>query len=322
MGTDHTELILKPKVEDTFEAVATMFDEPLADPSAIPNFLVAQLARQKVTVALSGDGGDELFGGYTRYRKTLSHAGGSPGILQRMLASAALLLPHFTPARNRLINYGRSDWGRYSATVVEPVRIGEGGVARADQPGGAAMIADQLQDRACGELEDDLAAAMMLADVETYLPGDILTKVDRTSMAVSLEARVPLLDFDLVDFSLRIPGKYRVTPGESKRLFRRAVKGIIPDSVLTRPKQGFEIPLGRWFRGPLRHHIEALREPSAELRQFVEVSAVRRLVSEHVIGRRDHSNMLWRLMVLERWLERFSGGSYGSMPAVPDLAAG
>ncbi len=319
LGTDHSELILRPRIEDTFEAIALMFDEPLADPSAIPNFFVAQLARLSVTVALSGDGGDELFGGYSRYRQSIGHEVGDGGGLRHLVSAMGLMLPHIFPGRNWLVDFGRSQWGRYAATVVQPVRLDEGGVGRKDQPGATVFVGDQLLDHISSKLGDDFAAAMMQVDLETYLPGDILTKVDRTSMAVSLEARVPLLDFDLVDFALQIPGKSRVTVNESKRLFRRAIKGIVPESVLSRPKQGFEIPLGRWFRGPLRHRIEALRNLSPELRQYVDASAVRRLVVEHVLGRRDHSNMLWRLMVLDCWLAALKIGRLGHPPTLPQL---
>ncbi|MCU0735721.1 MAG: asparagine synthase C-terminal domain-containing protein, partial [Methylotetracoccus sp.] len=320
LGTDHTELIVRPNVEEIFESIAAMFDEPFADSSAIPTFLVAQLARQSVTVALSGDGGDELFGGYTRYGEVLRHRERAAGGLGRLVSALGLMLPHMFPGRNRLVDLGRSRWGRYAATVVQPVRLNEGGVARADQPGGAVYIADQLRDLVSRDLGDDFAAAMMLADINSYLPGDILTKVDRTSMAVSLEARVPLLDFDLLDFALRIPGELRVTAGESKRLFRRAIKGIVPESVLSRPKQGFEIPIGRWFRGPLRHRIEALRNPSQALLQYVEAGAVRRLVFEHEIGRRDHSAQFWRLIVLDSWLSAVKDGRLGRLPALPSFS--
>ena len=318
-GTDHIELILRPNVEEIFNAITAMFDEPFADSSAIPTFLVAQLARQSVTVALSGDGGDELFGGYTRYREILGQKTGNGGGLRHLLSALGLMTPHIFPGRNRLVDFGRSRWGRYAATVVHAVRLDEGGVASADQPGATVHVADQLRERVCLELGDDFAAAMMQLDLETYLPGDILTKVDRTSMAVSLEARVPLLDFDLVDFALQIPGRWRVTADESKRLFRRAIKAIVPESVLSRPKQGFAIPLDRWFRGPLRHRIEALNQPSPELREYVDTAAVRRLVVEHVIGRRDHSAMLWHLIVLEGWLAALKLGYLGRPPTLPEL---
>ena len=319
LGTEHTDLILSPNVEEMFETIATMFDEPFADSSAIPTFAVAQLARQSVTVALSGDGGDELFGGYSRYRKALGQSGNGGNATGKLLSALGLMLPHVFPGRNRLVDLGRSRWGRYATMVTQPVRVDEGGVARADLPGGAEPIADQLRRWIPVELADDFAAAMMQVDLETYLPGDILTKVDRTSMAVSLEARVPLLDFDLVDFALSIPGSGRVNANESKRLFRRAIKGIAPDSVLSRPKRGFEVPLGLWFRGPLRHRIESLRDPSLELRHYVDLGSVRRLVSEHTIGRRDHSAMLWRLIVLDCWLAALKAGRLGQPPTLPGM---
>jgi len=319
LGTEHTDLILSPNVEEMFETIATMFDEPFADSSAIPTFAVAQLARQSVTVALSGDGGDELFGGYSRYRKALGQSGNGGNATGKLLSALGLMLPHVFPGRNRLVDLGRSRWGRYATMVTQPVRVDEGGVARADLPGAAEPMADQLRRWIPVELADDFAAAMMQVDLETYLPGDILTKVDRTSMAVSLEARVPLLDFDLVDFALSIPGSGRVNANESKRLFRRAIKGIAPDSVLSRPKRGFEVPLGLWFRGALRHRIESLRDPSPELRHYVDLGSVRRLVSEHTIGRRDHSAMLWRLIVLDCWLAALKAGRLGQPPTLPGM---
>ena len=319
LGTEHTELILHPNVEETFEAIALMFDEPVADSSSIPNFLVAQLARNSVTVALSGDGGDELFGGYTRYRQAMGNRGRDPGKLTGMVTALGLMLPHIFPGRNRLIDLGRSKWGRYATTVLEPVRRNEGGVARRDLPGGDVYIEDQLRNRIGADSGDDFAAAIMQFDLETYLPGDILTKVDRTSMAVSLEARVPLLDFELVDFALQIPGPLRVNGNETKRLFRRAIEGIVPRSVLSRPKQGFQIPLARWFRGPLRHRIEALNNPSLELRAYVDVGSIRRLIFEHAMGRRDHSAYLWRLIVLDRWLKGATTGRLGRPPEIPHL---
>lgn len=317
LGTDHTEFILHPNVSEIFETIATMFDEPFADSSAIPTFLVAQLARQSVAVALSGDGGDELFGGYARYGEMLGHMSASAGAFRRLVAALGIMLPHFFPGRNRLVDLGRSRWGRYAATVAQPLRLDEGGVARPDQPGGSIRLGDQLREQVAFRLDDDFAAAMMHVDLETYLPGDILTKVDRITMAVSLEARVPLLDAELVDISLKVPGDWRVTAGESKRLFRRAIRGLVPESVLSRPKQGFELPLGRWFKGPLRDTIEALRVPSKDLQQYVEPRAIRRLMLEHLIGRRDHSAMLWRIMVLDRWLAALHEGRLRRSPTVP-----
>ena len=317
LGTEHTELVVRPDVEQIFENVAAMFDEPFADSSAIPTFLVAQLARESVTVALSGDGGDELFGGYTRYGDTLKRGGGRGGVASRLVSALGLMLPHAFPGRNRLVDLGRSRLGRYATSVVQPVRVDEGGVASAWHPAGRRTVDEQLNRFMSAEESEDFAAAMMRLDLETYLTGDILTKVDRTSMAVSLEARVPLLDFDLVDFALRIPGNLRVTAAESKRLFRQAIRGIVPDFVLARPKRGFAMPLAQWFRGSLRHRIQALRTPTAAIEQYLDVRAVERLVTEHLIGRRDHSLLLWRLIVLDYWLAAFADGRLGRPPLVP-----
>jgi asparagine synthase (glutamine-hydrolysing) len=315
LGTDHTELVVRPDVEQLFESIAAMFDEPFADSSAIPTFLVAQLARESVTVALSGDGGDELFGGYTRYGETLRHGAG--GTAARLLGALGLMLPHAFPGRNRLVDLGRSRLGRYATSVVQPVRVDEGGVASAWHPAGQRTIDEQLNRFLSAGESEDFAALMMRLDLETYLPGDILTKVDRTSMAVSLEARVPLLDFDMVDFALTIPGHLRVTTDESKRLFRRAIRDLVPNFVLSGPKRGFAVPLAQWFRSSLRHRIQALRNPSAALEQYLELKAVERLIAEHSIGRRDHSTLLWRLMVLNYWLAAFADGRLGRPPLAP-----
>ena len=321
LGTEHTELVVRPDVEEIFESVAAMFDEPFADSSAIPTFLVAQLARQSVTVALSGDGGDELFGGYTRYGETLRRGGGARGAGSRFIGALGLMLPHAFPGRNRLVDLGRSRLGRYATSVVLPVRVDEGGVASDWHPAARRTIDEQLYRFTSAEEAEDFAALMMRLDLETYLAGDILAKVDRTSMAVSLEARVPLLDFDLVDFALRIPGELRVNATESKRLYRRAIQGIVPDFVLTAPKRGFAVPLARWFRGPLRHRIQALRNPSTALEQYLDGPAVKRLIAEHSIGRRDHSVLLWRLIVLNYWLAAFADGRLGRPPLAPQPGA-
>jgi asparagine synthase (glutamine-hydrolysing) len=323
LGTDHTEFIVKPDVEGLLDLVAGMFDEPFADSSAIPTFLVSQLARRNVTVALSGDGGDELFGGYTRYQKALARKGRESFRLARFGAAIGQRLPHFVPARNRLIDLGRSRWGRYAASVLDPLLPEEGGIARREliHQLGRSSLADLLLPHVPSGDQFDFAAAMMAVDMTSYLPGDILTKVDRTSMAVSLEARVPLLDNEVVDFALSLPGSYRVSPSATKLLFRKAIRGIVPDYVLARPKQGFAIPLGAWFRGPLRQRLRALESLSAALQPYVESSAVRRVLTEHLIGRRDHGAVIWRLMVLESWLEHMKSQGLARRPQLPGLPA-
>ncbi|HEY9383732.1 MAG TPA: asparagine synthase (glutamine-hydrolyzing), partial [Gemmatimonadales bacterium] len=303
LGTEHTELVVRPDAESLFEQIVGIYDEPFADSSAIPTFLVSQLARRHVKVALSGDGGDELFGGYTRYAE-IGARPQWPRPVRRALRSLALLLPHGALGRNRIYDLGRTQRGQYANTVLAPLLLSEGGV-------GAEALGAQL-----GEVEQILApwfegmdgepllASLMLVDQSTYLPGDILTKVDRASMAVSLEARVPLLDHELADFANGISADLKIQGGRGKLLFKQAIEGIVPPEVLTKPKQGFAIPLAEWFRGPLRPRLEAIRRADAEITPYVHRPAVERLLAEHQRGRRDHSAMLWRLLALELWLQR------------------
>jgi asparagine synthase (glutamine-hydrolysing) len=317
-ATDHTELIVRPDVDAIFESIATMFDEPFGDASAIPTFLVSQLARRDVTVALSGDGGDELFGGYSRYRNALAQST-LPAPLGSLLSGIGRLLPHSTRGRNRLIDLGRTRWGRFASQVIEPVRTDEGGVARADLAGALRQLQEQIAEVVAEVAGEDHASSLMRIDIATYLPGDILTKVDRTSMAVSLEARVPLLDVELIEFAQRLPGHVHVSAAQGKQLLRQAIRGLVPDFLFDAPKRGFAVPLGPWFRGPLRHRIEALRSPPQRLAQYVDRAAVTRIATEHLSGRRDHSPMLWRLMVLDHWLGAFAAGRLARSPHVPTL---
>jgi asparagine synthase (glutamine-hydrolysing) len=147
---------------------------------------------------------------------------------------------------------------------------------------------------------------MALVDVMSYLPGDILTKVDRMSMKVSLEARVPLLDHELAEFALRLPHSLKRRQGVTKWVFRRAVEPLVPPAVLSKPKQGFGVPLVHWLRGPLRHRLDGLAEPSSPVYRFCDAAATERILAEHRTGHRDHSTQLWRLLVLETWLCRFA----------------
>jgi asparagine synthase (glutamine-hydrolysing) len=155
----------------------------------------------------------------------------------------------------------------------------------------------------------DFFAQMALVDVMSYLPGDILTKVDRMSMAVSLEARVPLLDHEFAEFALALPSALKARDGRGKYVFRRALQGLVPDFVFTKKKSGFGVPLDGWFRGPLRHRLSALQASDAPVQEFADRGATDRLVTEHLSGRRDHAHALWRLLVLDLWLRRHPGAA-------------
>jgi asparagine synthase (glutamine-hydrolysing) len=154
----------------------------------------------------------------------------------------------------------------------------------------------------------DLLAQMTAVDLTTYLPGDILTKVDRMSMSVSLEARVPLLDHHIVEFAASLPSRLKHRDGVGKWILRQAINGLVPGRVLSHPKRGFGVPLARWFRDELRYRLETLRLPEARIRPYVDGNAVARLIDEHCTGRRDHSHLLWRLLVLEVWLGALAEG--------------
>jgi asparagine synthase (glutamine-hydrolysing) len=307
IGTEHTELIVRPDADSLVESVVAGFDEPFSDPSALPTYIVSRLARRDVTVALSGDGGDELFGGYTRYAEMVRRTEFGP-TTRKAVGAVARLLPHISPGRNRLLDLARTRRGRYAATVALAPSLGGGGIAR---PEISALIPslDRLLDPWFEPARHrDFIYQMGLVDLQTYLPGDILTKVDRMSMAVSLEARVPFLDHHVVEFALSLPSALKLRDGTGKWLVRRAIERVVPKSVLEHPKQGFAVPLGAWFRHELAHRVQRLSSPGARVHEFTDVNAVRRIATEHRIGRRDHSWMLWRAMVLDIWLNCLDEG--------------
>jgi asparagine synthase (glutamine-hydrolysing) len=171
----------------------------------------------------------------------------------------------------------------------------------------------------------DLLAQMTAVDLATYLPGDILTKVDRMSMSVSLEARVPLLDHQIVEFAMSLPSRWKQRDGVGKWLLRQAITGLVPPRVLTHPKTGFGVPFEHWFRADLRYRLDALLEPASRIAPYVDRDAVARLVAEHRAGRRDHHHMLWRLMSLDIWLGALAEGRLAHAsplaPAVRQSAA-
>ncbi|MBA2671641.1 MAG: asparagine synthase (glutamine-hydrolyzing) [Gemmatimonadetes bacterium] len=309
LGTEHTELIVRPDVEELFESIVLGFDEPFADSSAIPTLLVSRLAAKHVKVVLSGDGGDELFAGYTRYRDMQTRGGVLPAPLRKLLGSAVRRLPHGMLGRNRLLEYTRSERGRYTGMVAHPLAVADGGVARSDLAA-SGHSPDQLLDRWYDQVSHRSEEEQPpLVDLLSYLPGDILTKVDRMSMAASIEARVPLLDHHMVEFATSIPMELKLREGTGKWIFREAIRGLVPDSVFEKRKQGFGVPLKPWLRRELKHRVDRLLAPGIALHEWVEPAAVARVVAEHQAGRRDHSPLLWKLIVLQLWLQESRGGT-------------
>ncbi|MDQ1708367.1 MAG: hypothetical protein QOJ88_1578 [Pyrinomonadaceae bacterium] len=311
-GTDHHEFIVTPDICDVVDELVWHFDEPFADSSAIPTYVVSKLAREHVKVVLTGDGGDELFAGYTRYLTERSRS--KFDLLPRAMKEGLLdplsrHLPHGAWGRNFLHNVSLDPISRYLDTVSVFTGLNKDSLYTAE-------FSDQLRDAShlrsyFRELSGKVSTnapldSLLYIDSKTYLPGDILTKVDRMSMAVSLEARVPLLDHKLIEFVTRIPAALKLAGLETKHLFKRAIADLVPAEVLHRPKQGFGVPIQHWINQQLRERIrDTLNDPRTLQRGYVTRQYVALLLDEHERGRRDHSMALWSLLMLELWHRQY-----------------
>jgi asparagine synthase (glutamine-hydrolysing) len=329
-ATDHHEFVVKPDALAIIDDLIAHFDEPFGDSSAIPTWYVSELARRHVTVVLSGDGGDELFGGYDRYfphpRVAAFDRWAPPG--SRAVASLVWpWLPHGASGKNFLRRIARDDRGRYLDEIGffhhdEKQALLTGDVKRTLGSTDAEARLGRHFDR-LGALP--WHAQLMHFDFETYLPEDILTKVDRMSMAHSIESRVPLLDNAVVEFAARLPAGLKIRNGRRKHILKEAAAGLLPPEILSRRKQGFGVPLGGWFRGDLREFFsDVLLSTRARQRGYFERAFVERLVREHVAGRRDHTLRLWALVVFELWHRQYLDAHPRpsvSSAAMPALAA-
>ncbi|MBI2221881.1 MAG: asparagine synthase (glutamine-hydrolyzing) [Acidobacteria bacterium] len=327
-GTDHHEFVVRPDALAILDAVIDHFDEPFADASAIPTWYVSEIARRHVTVVLSGDGGDELFGGYDRYlpHPRVARFDRLPLPGTRQVASLLWpMLPHGTRGRNFLRHVSRDEEGRYLDAVALFRTDEKRAMMSADLR--AALGAHDAERSAARRLARftglPLHSRMMRFDFETYLPEDVLTKVDRMSMAHSLESRVPLLDNDVIDFAATLPAAFKIRDGRRKHILKLAAAPLLPPDILDRPKHGFGVPIGAWFRGGLRELFhDILLSPVTRSRGYFDARFVDRLVGEHLSATRDHSLRLWQLLVFELWHRRYldAGPSLREQPAA--LAAG
>ena len=306
-GTEHHEFVVKPDGLSILDRLVWHFDEPFADSSAIPTWYVSEIARRHVTVVLSGDGGDELFGGYDRYiphpRVAQFDRLHVPG-LRRAAGVVWPLLPHGTRGKNFLRHVARDDEGRYLDSIAmfqadERHALYSGDVRASLAARAAEAVLARHFDRFRAL---PLHSRMMRFDFETYLPGDVLTKVDRMSMAHSIESRVPLLDNDVIEFAATLPSRFKIRDGRRKAVLKRALGSLLPAGILERRKQGFGVPLGTWFRGGLTDLFsDVLNAPRTRQRGYFEPRFVDRLVREHLGGTRDHTDRLWQLLVFELW---------------------
>src|SRR6266550_3500051 len=314
-GTDHHEFFVTPEICNVVDELTWHFDEPFADSSAIPTYIVSKLAREHVTVVLSGDGGDELFAGYTRY--ATERRRGKYGLLPRrfrrgLMEPISRNLPHGAWGRNFIHNVALDPIERYFDTVSIFTGLNKRSLYTPDFYGGLGMNSQgvgRFQEYGDNVGTNALLDALLYIDSKTYLPGDILTKVDRMSMAVSLEARVPLLDHKLIDFVTRIPASMKMAGLETKTLFKRAVAELVPEEILNRPKQGFGVPIQQWINSQLRERIrDTLTDSRFRQRGIISPAYTNVLLDEHERGRRDHSMALWSLLMLELWHQVFVDG--------------
>jgi asparagine synthase (glutamine-hydrolysing) len=312
-GTDHHELVVQPDAIGILDQIVSHFDEPFADSSAIPTWYVSEMARHHVTVVLSGDGGDELFGGYDRYLphpRVAAFDRYSPRALRRVAAIAAERLPHGVRGKNFLRHVGHDARGRYLdairffSTDEKPALLTVDARRRMLEPDAEHRLGRHF-DRYS---QLPWPSQMMRFDTDTYLPEDVLTKVDRMSMAHSIESRVPLLDNEVVAFASTLPASLKIRNGRRKHILKEVAASLLPREILNRRKQGFGVPLELWFRGNLRELFSDTLLSSACLqRGYFQPAFVRRIVNEHVSGKRDHSLRLWQLVVFERWHQQYAG---------------
>ncbi len=325
LGTEHTEVTLSPnEVRAMMPEFGALADEPTANPSIIPTLLVSRVARRDVVVALSGDGGDELFGGYNRYvdaPRLIRLAGRVPTPLRRGAAGVAewvgsrpaladrlsSLLPDRYGAQHSVasrlervagILSARSDYDAYREFLAVGHRVPPVSTSRSsDSLGGRDLFASAAH--------QDLVSRMMLLDQSVYLPDDLLWKVDRASMWTALEARVPILDHRVVEYSWSLPASLLIRDGQAKYPLRRLLRRYLPDSTVDRPKMGFTVPLGRWLRTDLSEWLgDTLAESRLNRRGLYDVAAVNSLLSDFRGGHEHRAPGLWALAVLEDWCDR------------------
>jgi len=301
LGTDHTELCASPRdALDLIPGLPAVYDEPFADSSQIPTLLVSRLARRHVTVALSGDAGDELFGGYNTYRFVPAlwrRIGGMPLPLRRAAARCLAALPDAraqklarvmdSPGREELYRRVSSHWPHPEAVAL-----------RAAEP--PTPFSTPHAWPAASRFED----WMMAMGAQTYLPDDILVKVDRASMAHSLEVRVPMLDHRVLELAWRLPLDMKIRDGKGKWLLREVLYRHVPRELIERPKKGFSVPLAAWLRGPLRDWADAMLDPSRLRAQgYFDPAAVRQAWRRHQQGKEDLSSRLWCVLMFQSWLQ-------------------
>ena len=311
LGTDHTEKVVRPNALELLPNLVALYDEPFADSSAIPTYYVSQMAREHVTVALSGDGGDELFAGYRRYvpdtRDRLFAA--LPEFLRkRVLGEIAESMPMFTRGKSYLLYMSQTPERRYLQRVSICSPEMKYYLYDSDFRQGISGLdpykwAEQYMSAKEG---GSILERMLYTDLKTYLPYDLLTKVDLASMAHSLEVRVPFLDHELVEFAATIPPAFKMHGQIGKYILRQTVSKIVPPHVLQKKKQGFAVPLGQWFRGELKAFAyDILTGSKFKQRHLFSAPATENMLHQHQKGGTDFSPTIWALIFFELWAQKY-----------------
>ena len=325
LGTEHTELYVTPReAMDVIPQLPSLYDEPFADSSQIPTYLVSKLARQHVTVSLSGDGGDELFGGYNRYfmgRSIWKKIGWIPTTIRKIGSKGivslsprhwnGILRPAAFLARRGIPLSNPGDKVHKLAAILavrDPEAMYHTLVSHWENPQSVVLGGREpdtvLTDRRQWANLSDFTERMMYLDLVTYLPDDILVKVDRASMAVSLESRIPFLDHRVVEFAWTVPLSMKIRDGQGKWLLRQVLYKYVPPGLVERPKMGFGVPIDSWLRGPLRDWAEEYLGEDRLMREgFFNPRPIREKWSEHLSGKRDWQYYLWDVLMFQTWLE-------------------
>jgi asparagine synthase (glutamine-hydrolysing) len=319
LGTDHTELYVTPrKAMEVISKLPTLYDEPFGDSSQIPMFLVAQLTKKHVTVALSGDGGDEIFGGYDRYKRTQiirTLQQKIPPSIRKVIIAMICRLPKggidyisslLFPVRDQIPLSERMQRLSKLLSLESMELFYRASISHWKDPGNMikngveppTIFTDSKQQLNQGNIYDH----MMYNDAVSYLPDDILTKVDRAGMGVSLETRIPLLDHRLLEFAWRLPLEKKIRNDESKWILRQVLYKYVPKSLIERPKMGFGVPVDQWVRGPLKDWAESLlSERSLIETNFFNVKQIRKCWIEHLSGKYNHRDAIWGILMFQQW---------------------
>ncbi len=326
LGTDHTELyVTHDEARDVIPRLSEIYDEPFADSSQIPTYLISALTRRHVTVALSGDGGDELFCGYDRYFQAASIRPYLSALPQQLRRAASSLIraaspatwngaQDLLPARMRWPNVGHKLHKLAGILLQGEDEAYLQLVSQFHQPNelvnGATEPATIITSATAKAFIPDYVERMQYFDTLTYLPDDILTKVDRASMAVSLEVRVPIIDHRVVELAWRFPARMRLRDGENKWILRRVLRRYVPNALIDRPKMGFGVPIDHWLRGPLREWAEDLLSESALTRDdLFNPEPIRARWTAHLQGRENWQYSLWTIIAVQAWLARYGAAS-------------